>query len=123
MSRRVLIIDDQEDFRTLLAAALGRFGDFEVVGDAPDATIGMELANDLRPDVVMLDLTMPERDGLELLPLLRSAVPDAHVVVVSAWPETEAGAAARELGANAYLEKGQPLQELVADLTRQLAGT
>jgi two-component system, chemotaxis family, chemotaxis protein CheY len=109
---RVAVIDDTSDIRELLRLVLSRNG-MDVVGEAGDGRAGVELVRTERPDVVLLDLSMPVMDGLEALPLIRELVPDAQIIVLSAF----AGAMSRQVlewGADGYLVKGTPLREVVA---------
>jgi DNA-binding response OmpR family regulator len=112
---RVLICDDTPSVRHEVREGLESFG-FDVVGEAADGVEGERLVDELVPDAVVLDLAMPERDGLELLPILRRRHPELRIVVFSG---IHAGAAVDDVlasGADAYLEKGCPLSELVAAL-------
>ena len=109
---RAVVIDDTTDIRELLRLALSR-GGMDVVGEAGDGRAGVELVRVERPDVVLLDLAMPVMDGVEALPLIRELVPDARIIVFSAF----AGAVTRqvlECGADGYVVKGTPLREVVA---------
>ena len=115
---RVLLVDDAHEMRRLVALSLGLNGAFEVVGEAANGREGVDLARDLQPDVVVLDLSMPVMDGLEALPLIRAAAPEAAVVVFSGFDELQLGKGSEHLGATAYVEKGAPLDELA----RALAG-
>jgi chemotaxis response regulator CheB len=67
---RVLIADDTADFRMLLRMALQRDALFEIVGEASDGSIAVDMAGDVDPDLVLLDLAMPVMDGLQALPLI-----------------------------------------------------
>jgi len=115
---RAVVIDDATDIRDLMSIVLTRSG-MDVVGVAPDGQAGVELVRAQRPDLVLLDLAMPVMDGVEALPLIRELVPDARIVVLSAF----AGAVAEQMlrsGADGYLEKGTPLKEIVAYLEATL---
>lgn len=79
---KVMIVDDDPVVR-LLVSRMARHAGLEIVGQASDGREGIALAVELRPDVVILDLAMPVLGGLEALPTLRAAVPDAEIVVVS----------------------------------------
>lgn len=94
--------------------------DIEVVGAAANGREAIKLAVQQLPDVILLDLAMPEMDGLEALPKLREAVPDASVVVLSGFQHSLLGSQARELGAVAYVEKGTDPSTL-AEIIRNVA--
>ena len=109
---RAVVIDDTRDIRELLSMVLTRSG-MEVVGEAGDGLAGVEVVRAERPDVVLLDLAMPVMDGVEALPIIRELVPDARIIVLSAF----AGAVREQVldwGADGYLEKGTPLKKVVA---------
>ena len=113
---RTLLVDDVEDFRVLLRILMEQDGRFDVVGEAGDGSEALELATELAPDVVVLDLAMPVMDGLTALPALREAVPDVRVVVLSGFPTDEMGPAAEQAGAVGYLEKGRNPTGLATDI-------
>jgi DNA-binding NarL/FixJ family response regulator len=109
---RVLVVDDAEDLRMLLRMRIERREDLTVVGEAADGARAVELATELQPDLVMLDLAMPRMDGLEALPLIREAVPGVRVVVLSGFNQVTMADKALEAGADRYVVKGAPLSEL-----------
>lgn len=111
--RRVLVVDDAEDLRTLLHIKLDRCDGLEVVGEAEDGVDAVEQATRLQPDLVLLDVAMPRMDGLEALPLIRRAVPGVRVVVLSGFNEETMAENALAAGAERYVVKGAPLRELV----------
>jgi len=116
---RAVVIDDTQDIRDLLSMVLTRNG-MDVVGQAGDGQAGVELVRAERPDLVLLDLAMPVMDGIEALPLIRELVPDAKIIVLSAF----AGAVSEQVlewGADGYLQKGTPLKTIVAYLEDSLA--
>ena len=112
-ARRVLIVDDAEDLRQLLRMVMSRSSVLDVVGEAVDGLDGVEQAQALQPDVVILDLAMPRMDGLQALPLIREAAPAAKVVVLSGFADSTMSDQARQAGADHYVVKGRPLAQLV----------
>jgi DNA-binding NarL/FixJ family response regulator len=102
----VLVVDDDRVSGRLIEASLSRDDRFEFVGHAQSAADGVRMAGEASPDVVLLDLDMPDRTGLEIMPTLRSTVPAAAVIVLSAYSAEAATEKARELGAIGYVEKG-----------------
>ena len=83
MTERILVVDDHPLTRDALAALLAQRG-FDVVGRAESGEEAIELARELQPQLVLLDLTMPGLGGLAALPLIRGAAPGAEVVVLTA---------------------------------------
>lgn len=110
---RVLLVDDVADIRDSVRMILEYDERFEVVGEAPDGATGLEKAAETDPDIILLDLAMPDMDGLEALPQFTKRVPDASVVIFSGFREAKTGTQAKELGAAAYIEKGTDLDGLV----------
>ena len=118
---RVLVVDDAANLRELLTILLDVEDDFEVVGTAADGAEAIAAAERLQPDIVLLDLAMPVMDGLQALPQLRTHVPEARIVIFSGFEHAALAAQALEAGADAYIEKGTSVTQLVAQL-RQLRG-
>jgi DNA-binding NarL/FixJ family response regulator len=119
MRPRVLIVDDHPLTRDALATLLTG-NDFEVVGQASDGEEAIELAGHLRPQLVLLDLSMPGVDGLSALPGLRDVVPDAEVIVLTASGTEDNLLAAIRAGAAGYLLKSEPPDRIV-DFLRGVA--
>ena len=102
---RVVVCDDAPAMRALLRHTLEGDGDVEVVGEAADGDAVVALVAALRPDVVLLDLSMPKVDGLQALPRIRAAAPWAAVVVLSGRDAAVAGPQALALGAERFMPK------------------
>ncbi len=114
---RVVIIDDTLDLRELLRVALAR-GGMEVVAEAEDGVAGIEAVRLERPDIVLLDLSMPVMDGLQAIPLVREASPRTRIVVLSGFEAERMAPACRSAGAHGYLEKGGALDDVAVELAR-----
>jgi DNA-binding NarL/FixJ family response regulator len=112
MQPRMLIVDDHPLTRDGLAALLAGNG-FEIVGEASGGYEAIELARALQPDVILLDLSMPDLDGLTALPELRTAAPECEVVVLTASGDEENLLAAIRGGAAGYLLKTEAPERLV----------
>jgi DNA-binding NarL/FixJ family response regulator len=112
---RVLIVDDHPLTREALDSLLVQHG-FDVVGQAADGESAIEQARELQPELVLLDLTMPEMDGLAALPRIRDAAPDCEVVVLTASGTEENLLAAIRAGAAGYLLKSEPPERIAAFL-------
>ncbi len=111
---RVLIVDDVPDLRFLLRIQLETDAEMTVIGEAGDGAEAIDRAEALRPDVVLLDLAMPVMDGVEALPKLRRCVPDARIIIISGFGGERVRPQLLALGADAYVEKGVPTQDLLA---------
>jgi len=108
---KVLVVDDEPHIRRLIGAALAR-ADYATV-EAENARQALDLLRDERPDVVLLDLGLPDRDGLELVPLIKRQA-DTTLIVVSAREATEEKVVALDLGADDYVTKPFDTDELLA---------
>jgi DNA-binding NarL/FixJ family response regulator len=120
MAERILIVDDHPLTREALVSLLEQHG-FDVVGQAADGMEAIALSRRLRPELVLLDLTMPGMDGLSALPTIREASPESEVVVLTASGTEENLLAAIRAGAAGYLLKSEP-PERIADFLRGVAG-
>jgi CheY-like chemotaxis protein len=111
---RVLLCDDVQAFRALMRYSLEEEEGIEVVGEAADGNEGIRQAAELRPDVVLLDLSMPECDGLEAIPAMRRRSPTSKIVALSGFAAGRMAEPVMASGAQAYLEKGVDMVEIVA---------
>jgi len=109
---RIYLCDDVPELRRLLRVVLEEDPELCVVGEAGEARTGIEEIAELQPEVVLLDLSMPDMDGLEALPLIRRAAPDTSVVVFSGFTKERMGALVLQEGADRYIEKGEPLESV-----------
>jgi DNA-binding NarL/FixJ family response regulator len=115
VASRILIVDDHPLTREALSSLLGAHG-FDVVGVAEDGEQAIVEVARLRPDLVLLDLSMPGLDGLTALPRLREAAPETEVVVLTASGTEENLLAAIRAGAAGYLLKTEPPEKIAAFL-------
>jgi NarL family two-component system response regulator LiaR len=109
---RILVADDHPVVREGLVAVLGTQPDFLVVGEAATGAEVVEQVTQLNPDVVLLDLQMPELDGVQALRQLRTVRTNMNVVVFTAFDTDERIVAAVQAGAKGYLLKGAPRDEI-----------
>ncbi len=119
---RTVLADDVFDLRFMVRLALERSGRFVVVAEAENGDEAVQMAEQHQPDLVLLDVSMPVRDGLEALPDILTASPHSKVVMLSGFEASRLAVTALEAGAAAYLEKGIPPAELVAVLLNILEG-
>lgn len=113
---RVLIVDDHGVVRAGLTQLLATFADVDVVGTAANGREAVALAIDLQPDVVLMDLEMPEVDGIQATADLQTTVPSARVVVLTSFSDRPRILAAINAGAVGYLLKDADPAELEAGL-------
>src|SRR5215212_8788982 len=121
MTERILIVDDHPLTRDALAGLLSQNG-FDAVGQAGSGDEAIGSAGELAPDLILLDLSMPDMDGLTALPKIRSAAPGAEVVVLTASEDEESLLGAIRAGAAGYLLKSEPPERIVAFLRGVVQG-
>jgi len=116
---RVVIADDSADFREMLRAVLATAGgQFVVVGEARTGDETIAVVNELQPDALLLDLTMPSSDGLQILPAIRAGSPRTRVIVLSGFDQGQAERLNWSAKADAHVVKGRPIAELLGVLRR-----
>jgi DNA-binding NarL/FixJ family response regulator len=115
MSIRLLVCDDHQVIRTGLASLLAGT-DIEIVGEAENGKETLRLAQKIKPDVILLDIRMPDGDGLGTLEKLRQKVPESHVVMLSTYDNPTYVARAVALGAADYVLKGSSRDDIVATI-------
>lgn len=118
----VLIADDSDPFRTGLRALLGSAPDINLVGEASDGAAAVELTLDLQPDVVLMDLQMPELNGIEATGRVARACPHIAVLMLSMFEDDESVFAAMKAGARGYLLKGALRNEVLTAVRAAAAG-
>jgi DNA-binding NarL/FixJ family response regulator len=119
---RVLAADDQRVVREGLAMLLGLLPDIEVVGTAANGEEALALADDLRPDVILMDLRMPRMDGVEATRRLRASHPEIKVVVLTTYADDRSVIDALRAGALGYLTKDAGAEEIRQALQRVASG-
>ena len=117
----VLICDDNSSVRTLVGVIVDTTPGLRVAGEAADGNEAIIQATRLQPDVIVLDLAMPNLSGLEALPELRRVAPDAQIIVFSGFAATSVAEQVFALGAVSYLEKGASPETIVATIGDALA--
>lgn len=118
---RILIVDDHPLFRAGVAHSLGVEPDFTVIGQAENGEDGIDLAKTLRPDVVMLDVSMPGIDGIATAARIAAALPETRIIMLTVSENEDSLMAALKAGAHGYVLKGVSSIELRA-IIRRVAG-
>jgi DNA-binding NarL/FixJ family response regulator len=111
---RILIADDLEHVRQGLRTMLELTGDLEVVGEASNGLEAIQLADQLEPDVVLMDLEMPELDGLEATQRIKDRHPGIGVVMITIYDNASNRERAARAGVEAFLQKGTAFETLLA---------
>ncbi len=119
---RILIADDHAVVREGLAAMIARRADMQVAAEAEDGRRAVELARQLKPDVILMDLRMPEMGGVEAITHIRAARPAARIIVLTTYDGDEDIYRALQAGAEAYLLKDTPRDELLEAIRAVHAG-
>ena len=112
----ILIVDDHDFYRETMIHFLESQPGYVVVGTAENGDEALEQAARLRPEIILIDLSMPVRSGMETIPLLRQLLPASRIVVLSIADETAYRKAAFAAGADAYVSKPEAADELLPAL-------
>src|SRR5271170_3496295 len=104
---RILIVDDEKAVRTALGRLLATRKEWQVVGEAADGAQAIGMARELQPDIVIMDITMPEINGLEATPEIKRALPAAEVLIFTQHDSTQMVQQAQKAGASGYLLTSQ----------------
>ena len=118
----LLVVDDHEVVRQGLVALLERRTGFQVVAEAGTVAEALEQARRFRPDLVVMDVRLPDGSGIEACREIRSELPDTRVVMLTSYPDEDAVLAAIVAGASGYLLKQVRARDLVAALETVAAG-
>lgn len=110
---RLLFADDHDVMRQGLINLVSGQTDIQVVGEAANGREAIELAKSLRPDVVVMDVSMPEMDGIEATRLIKAELPEIRVVGLSMYEDKQMAESMSEAGAEAFVSKSSPLQILL----------
>jgi NarL family two-component system response regulator LiaR len=119
---RIVIADDHPLMRDALRTLLERYSDFEVVGEAADGKQALELCHSLRPEVVLLDLRMPQMDGLAATRAIKRELPGTAVLVITALGDPSHLSDALKAGATGYILKDSSSQEIAKAIRKVLSG-
>jgi DNA-binding NarL/FixJ family response regulator len=113
MALRVLVVDDHPAFRRALTSALRMVKSIEVAGEASGGIAAAEQAAMVEPDLVLMDLSMPDLNGIDAMRRIHKKTPDLPVVIITAHADPGVEKEARAAGASGFLAKGTALEDLV----------
>ncbi|HEY3264312.1 MAG TPA: response regulator transcription factor [Actinomycetota bacterium] len=116
MTLRVLVVDDHPAFRRALTSALRLVKEVEVAGEAGGGLAAAEQAEELAPDLVLMDMSMPDLDGIEAMRRIHAKQPDLPVIILTAHADAGIEREARKAGASGFLAKGTPLEDILVVL-------
>jgi two-component system nitrate/nitrite response regulator NarL len=119
---RVVLADDHPMCRELFSEFLSQEPDIEVVGQASDGRMALEMTRSLRPDVVVLDISMPVMNGIEAARRISAEMPDVRVIGLSMYDEPDWADAMLKAGASVYLSKDAPADEMIAAIREHFTG-
>ena len=120
-SIKVLLADDNDSFRCLLTSFLGSHDGVDVVGEAEDGLEAVRQAERLNPDLVLMDLEMPVKDGFEATREIKRRMPKTRVVILSVYSSDVYRRAAREFGADGFIDKNSMKDALLSLLMEERA--
>ncbi len=110
----VLLADDQKISRESLCELLSQYPDIQIVGEASNGLMAVEMARLLHPDVVIMDIAMPVMNGIEATRTIASELPSVHIIGLSMYSEADGADAMRRAGAFGYLCKSAETASLIA---------
>jgi DNA-binding NarL/FixJ family response regulator len=120
---KIMLVDDESSVRTGLRMCLELEPDLTIVGEANNGIEAVELAQTLKPDVMIMDVEMPELDGITTTARLRKVVPNVSIVVLSIHTDTHTQAQALAAGAAAFVEKQGSVAQLLTAIRRTVHGS
>ena len=121
MSIRILLVDDHQILREGIRRGFESAG-HEIVGEASNGAEGVELAEATRPEIVLMDLSMPVMDGVTATRMIREQVPESQVVVLTMHDDVAKTREALDAGANGYLSKGESFSQVLSTVEAVAAG-
>jgi two-component system nitrate/nitrite response regulator NarL len=121
--KRVLLVDDTPVVRSLVRHLIELEPDFEISGEAENGRDAVEKAENLKPDLIILDLVMPVMTGLDAAPLLRKLLPNTRIILFTVQEGREVERLAHAAGIHAVVSKNQAVSKLILQARSLLAST
>lgn len=118
---RVLVVDDYDDLMSLIVIFLNLYSSFQVVGEAVNGNEAVQMVEQLKPEIVLMDYMMPIMDGLAATRLIKEQYPDIFVISYSGGEEGESIQQFKEAGADLHLTKPLDLEALVKSMKKILS--
>jgi len=119
---RILVVDDFEMFRQFVVELLGKRPELQVVGQASDGLEALQKAVELRPDLILLDIGLPNLNGIEVARQLQSLVPESRIIFLTQESSSDVVQEALSRGARGYVTKNMALEDLFAAVEAVLSG-
>ena len=119
---RILVVEDFEKFRHFVVEMLGKRPELQVVGEASDGLEALQKAAELRPDLILLDISLPSLNGIEVARQMRSLVPESKIIFLARESSSDVVQEALGLGARGYVTKNMVLADLFAAVETVLVG-
>jgi len=119
---RILVVDDFEMFRQFVVELLGKRSEFQIVGEASDGLEALQKAVELRPDLILLDISLPSLNGIEVARQMRSLVPESKIIFLTQESSSDVVQEALSLGAQGYVTKNMVPADLFAAVETVLSG-
>ena len=119
---RILVVDDFDTFRQFVVEVLGKRLELQVVGEASDGLEALQKAVELRPDLILLDISLPSLNGIEVARQMRSLVPESKIIFLTQESSSDVIQEALSLGARGYVTKNMVLTDLLAAVETVLLG-
>ena len=121
-SVRILVVDDHEEFRRFVSTVLQGRADLEVIGQASDGLEAVQMGNELKPDLILLDMGLPKMNGIEAAQRIRSDSPKSEIIFVSQESSADIVEHAFSVGASAYVVKMDAAREILAAVDAVIRG-
>ena len=118
MTTRIMLVDDHAMMRAGIERLIVSRTDMEVVGQAENGRIAVELAAELNPDVIIMDVSMPEMDGIEATRLIKSRNPNTKIIALSLFDKPEYVTGMIDAGASGYVCKNNVVEELIGAIQK-----